>query len=246
MDYDKLPIDKQYALISGGALRVESFKIHPLTLREISDIGFGRYQILLSYVLISKNAIDDLTNKELETIEDFDVVVSNCAHNEDYRNSVEEAMSIFLKEDVNFLEDYSFFSVGNISDMRLINRKNFEEIADAIRLNNMLQKPEPKVIEAEVKESAKMRELRLKQEQGRKMMAEAKNEKQTTTIVDIIATVGTYTQDFAGIMDWTLYQLYQAHASFLKKEDYRERYDAYLAGGDPKKLKLDTHWSRLE
>lgn len=242
--YEDLSLDEEFSLITGTGKKVGEITVYPLTIKEIGNIGFEQYQALLSTVLVTKDVFEGLTEEQLEQIEDFDVVVSNCSHSVEYKQGVERALTMLLREEVKYLEDYQFFIVGDVSEKRLISRENFSEIADIARKQNVLQKPKKK--KRQPKENKKIRELRAKMEKGRKMMAEAKQQKTTTTIVDLIKVVATFGRNFETIADWTLYQIYQAHSIFLKEEDYKQRFDTYLAGGDPKKLKLDTHWSSLK
>lgn len=238
-------LNLEYALITGSSVEIEDFRIYPMTLREIGELGYRKYQEMLGALLVTKEMLDNIPEEHYNEIEDYDIVVSNCIANEEHRLLVETALSLFTREVIVFHADYQFFiGKGNTKDsFKIINRENFPKIAQIIREQNLIEKPK-KVVES--KESKKIRELREKMERGRQQVAKAKNQKTQITVVDLFSIVSVYTRDFNTTASWTIYQLNMAHANFLKQEGYKERFDMYLAGGDPKKLKLDTHWSREE
>lgn len=263
MNFFKEDINKSesLALSAGAPLTVGELIIYPLTIKEIAEVGLETYDNLISAILVNKDMVEGLTEEKMESITDYDVIASNCINDNDFKERCEKCLSMFTKKEVIWVSsglDNGTFVLSNVkyleedlsslksSDIQLVYSQNLEQVARAIRLVSLLNKPQKtKSSSSESKKpvSKKVERLLRKREEGRKKMKEAKNLKNEITLTDIYNIVGVYTRDFNKINDWTLYQLYSAHSMFMKQEDYKERFEIFLAGGEPDKLQLDRHWS---
>lgn len=250
--------EEELALAVGGSINVGGIRVYPLTIGEIGEIGLNKYDGMIASLLTSKDMITDMDEEKLNLITDYDVVMTNLNNNKEFKDSFLMGLETFLKEKVSWEGDKSIFIIGDLDliandlsnsnsyPIRFITSKNYEPVIRAIRLVNLLNKPEFPKKKKEVPltpQQKRIQELKAKRDKGREQIKEAKNIKGALSLIDIYSIVSTYVLDFNKIKSWTLYQLYSAHNMFMKHSDYQERFDIFLAGGEAKKLKLDQHWS---
>lgn len=134
------------------------------------------------------------------------------------------------------------------NDMKLVDRDNFDDIVNIVKLQNYLEKPDSKISE----ENPIDEETRLLQEHMRKMREKVENIKknqqesegidQDIDVSDIISAVSSKSNSINKLNVWylTLYQLYHEYARLELIDNYDLSVRAMLAGA--KKVDL-THWS---
>ena len=85
-----------------------------------------------------------------------------------------------------------------------------------------------------------------KRNKGRKLLEEARGQ-DNITLSDLTLNLAVFLGgDFDRATNLTLYQFYELYQKFLRQERYEQNFDVYIAGGDPKKLDLDNHWTARE
>lgn len=262
IDQELNKIDQEFALLSGNKVKIdENISIYPLTLKEISEIGYAKYNDLMAKALIVKEMMTDLTEEQLETLNDFDLIVANCSNENDtsYRDDMELYLSLITKKIVTYIDSVGMFLVKTLEDLRetenlkTIDRRNWERITEIIRLQNNLEHPKSEldlirrqnIADSKLSESSRKRlqELRKKRTKGKKQLADAKGMKTSLSVNDVIQIVATYMNSYSEVFNLTLYQLYRIYNTLSKKDDYEHRFASYLEGGDFKKLKIDVHWT---
>jgi hypothetical protein len=132
-------------LLAGLPLPMNNIcKIYPLSLRTIAEIEYEEYNKYLMY-LISEPKDFGITIDEGEQITTFDIIVSNMIHgNDEFRNIVNTSLKLFIKEDIQFLNQYGIFVIGNIDEQRFICRDNFELLKNNLKIMNCIGEQKPK------------------------------------------------------------------------------------------------------
>ena len=247
---DKLNNDTRYffELISGSPVKLgDTCSVYPLTLKEIGVLGYIEYQNKIALLTASKNTLIQGGGNKLDDVDVYDIIAATSIQQEDFRKMIEDSLSTLIKEPVKFFPDGAVFVIGTMDEirdksnkLRYIDKKTYSEIAQVIRLQNVIKVEEKKEKQYA---SEKARQLAEKRERGRKAMAQAKGQKETTTIEDLVSMAGVFTGNISKVMEWTVYQLHNQCEAFIRKEDYESKFNQLLAGADPKKVKLDKHWS---
>ena len=232
--------DLKYQLLSGSPIKINKVgEITPFTLKEIGSIGEELYNKSLSILTLDKSRLDEERVVELKNFSNFDILVTNCRSSDEFRIDVEVAFTIFFRELVTFIPEYLIFMLGNVEEKRFIHQENFDEVVKVLKMQNMIDdKPKKKI----KYKNERARKLAEKREKGRELVKKAKGET-APTLVDLISTLGVYTQDISTVLNWTLYQLYDQYDKFTKQENYHNNFEMFLVGTDPKKLKLEKHWT---
>lgn len=237
-----------YELITGSPINLNGVcKIHPLTLREIGNVGYSEYQSIISLITVDKNTLSQSKDVNFDNLESYDIIVATCKDNKSFKRTIEDGLSLLTKEPVRFFTESAIFIVGTSeeikdksSNIRIIDKNIYTQIAKVVRFQNLIKPPED--VKEKVYASEKARMLAEKRERGRKMMADAKGIS-PTTIEDLISMAGVFTGNINKVMDWTIYQLHSQCEAFINREQHESKFQQLLAGADPKKVKLDKHWS---
>lgn len=200
-----------------------------------------KYNEHLSLLCFDKNSLDLSKKPQLKDISSFDILTTNAYHDIDFRNKIETALELFLREKVTFIPEFLIFYVGDIEEQRFIHRENFDEIVKILKLQNNLQLA-PKEKKDKNKMSKKAQMLLKKRDRGRKLLAKARGQ-DDISLGDLVSVMGVFTQDINKVLDMTLYQFYDQYERYLKRENYMNNFEMMLVGADPKKLNLDKHWT---
>lgn len=216
-------------------------KVHPYTLREISEIGVVEFNKKLALLFVDSSVLDDKVKEEIDItkVKGFDIIENSCVYDSEMKKMYEEALSFFLKEEVEFYSKYSFFVVGDIKEERVLHRENFDEFLSIIKQQNNISK---EVKKAEKKMSEKQKRLMEKREKGRKLMAKAKGQ-DDIGLFELATNLSIFLGEIEKVFNLTLYQFYNQLEKYMRKDTYERNFNMYLQGADPKKLNLDVHWT---
>lgn len=268
--------DVLFELTTGSPIRIRDghFKVavYPLSLKEIGNIGFYEYQNLLSALLLNKESVEERLPEYAERdgwdeVTDFQIIISNCIVDEEYKNMIIRAFEMFLKEEVEFNSTTGLFTTKNA----IISEKLFDNIVMAIKHQNLLKvedkkkkKEKKKVFNTDnISEKdlekypphirKRIKNLIEKRNRGRKNMKEARAKELgmdldfVTVISHQINYLGIYTRQLSEVLNWTLFQLEEQHKMFVKHEGYTNNFSIYAQHGvEPKKLGIDRHWTLPE
>lgn len=238
--------DLKFQLINGVPIFVKGIGyVYPLTMREIAMCIESKYNSVIG--LFTKTLDDlELDKEQLDNgLTYFDFVMFTCMKEEHIRVEVEHILSQILRQPVSIERENLCFYVGDKSKsvdadkVKLIDKDTFEEFADVLRLQNCIEKTKPK--KRKKPTNSKVEMLKKKRANGRKLLQEAKGE--DFSMADIQSTLGVFYGDLEKVGRMTIYQVNDQYNKFMRQEKYDKQYDTYLAGADPKKLDLNTHWS---
>lgn len=230
------------ALLGLPVLYKDLFIIYPAKMEEICKIGFEKFFGYLNFIgLYKPRDIKDPTIKLfLEDKTDFDFFFFNCIQDE---AKAIEALSFFLGEtDILFLQETEQIVVGNITERRIIDEKNFFGLQSAIQLLHWQTPSSAEFLPSDDERLRSMKEkIRLGEEKARKQKAKAITGPQME-LSDLISSL-RIALPALDISQMTYYAFRDA----LIRLGYQEAYDinnrAALAGAKIDKNKL-KHWMR--
>jgi len=215
-------LDLNLNLLSGDPILFQNIcNIHPLTLREMKNLGFNTYNRYLSVLCISLNDVKEMMNLNEEDIDIFEIIYFNCKSDAIYQSLVFTALECFLKEKIGLCE-YGFY-LGKITENRIINKNNFSNIIRIIKLQNCL-------IEKEIEEKIKPAN-----ERARKMLEQMKKNqeelnkvksKNSLNLYDLISIFAAYSENINIFNVWDL-SFYQFNNQFNRLTIMKE-YNANL------------------
>lgn len=206
--------------------------IHPLTLREIATIGEIQYNKYLSALCFE---IEDVLSGEdldgVEGISTYDILMANCISNENYKELITSAISLFFKDDVSFYaysqegNNYAFLYLGELEEERIINKDNFENIKLILQQQNNIQR-------------SKAEEYNPANEKARQLIEQIKKNRQNAPkpkqLVDLHSIIsGVAWKGGVGIgsiWDLTIYQLYDAYYRLNIVDTYDKTLNGIYSG----------------
>lgn len=234
----------QLKLQRGSAISVgELCKVHPLLLDEISEIEEEKYNQYINILMIDKSTVnrDEISDEQYRNLTSYYVLVSYSHHDEMIRIMTEEALSIFLKEQVTYHSEGYFF-IGEKSEQRIIDSNSYEEIKSVVRKQNYLQEKE---VEKEFKPANdKAAEIIEKMKKAKEKM-QKQNSDEGLNLSDIISIVANHSEDINILTVWnlTVYQLYECYLRLIMWDEYHTT-NLHLPHMDEEARKSFKHWAR--
>lgn len=243
-------MDIKLKLLAGLPINVDGVgKLYPLTLRDIAEIGEKTYNSYLNVLCFDIEDLDISDEiKNIEGITTFDIIMSNCIQNKEFKSTVIDSLSLFFREDVNFsLEkinesDFYLLHIGDLKDQRIIHRENFESIKDILKQQNNISK-------------AKEEEYNPANETARKLIEKIKKNKQNApkpkNNIDLHSIIsGVAWKSHIGInnvWDLVICQLYDAYYRLDIVDNYEKTlYGVYAGTIDAKKTDFKKiNWSNI-
>lgn len=156
---------------------------------------------------------------------------------------------LFEDENGEIITDEDRLEELDESEIKIITRDNFDDIVEAVKLQNYLKKPD-KIKNDEMnpadeetrKLMERMKELNEKVEEKKRQQKKAYGEDEEINISDIVSAVTTKSNSInkLNVWDHTLYQLYDEYARLELIDNYDFSIRAMMAGAEKIDLK---HWS---
>lgn len=226
---EKMIADKPFLLDNIGM-------IYTPYVRNILDISSAKYFEIINNLCCTKYSFSDYEDIP-DDFSAFDFVVALCLNNKDVRKSFEQVLSIILKREIIFIEEYVCFLIkDDDTNISYINKDNFDEFQEILRIQNGIKKPKVKK-----DRSKRLRDLEKKSEKGRMLLAKSKG-------LDIrleteVLNMGVFLNDLDKALDLNIYQFNNQYIKFMKFQEYQEKYKALLSGADKKDVDLKGHWT---
>lgn len=239
-------VDVRLKLLRGSSIRVDGLgEIKPLTLGEIVDMSYLKYQ---QYLRILTIKLEDIPNFHVfqENGKDiFDILISS--QDVQLTTLFIESLKCFLREDnihINIPFGIVFLGEleGNTLD-RVIDKSIFAKLKDVIEMQNCLKgNVIPKYNAVNDKAQSIIEKLKQSSEYINKL--NGKSNSDDIDISDIISAVSVKSTNVNkfNVWDFTLYQLYDEY----KRLDIIGQHDisiqSILHGADMNKVQM-KHWS---
>lgn len=240
-------VDLKLSLLSGEPMCSSLLVVEPLTIREIKDIGFSKYNKLISLIAANKK---DITNDDpkFDGISLFEFVINSG--NEELIGSYLEAIAFFLKRSISDLDVNEFglifegrdFSFDIEKCTKIVNKDNFEDFVQIIKYQNCLSSPSEKY-DKPTPANEKSRRILEKINKGKEIVSKIKSKtKSDIDFADIVSAVSTKSNTYnkQNIWDLTIYQLYDEYKRLEAISGYDFGIMAMLQGAKIDDMK---HWS---
>lgn len=235
-------------LIKGDPIDLSNgFKVHPLTLGEIADIGEDVYNSYLSVIMTNKSILNNLSENditkeelnELYKLTDLEFILYLAVHNHTILLTLINSLETFLKCGVEIGRDIGIVLKSEDKECFLENEL-FNEIKAIIIKQNFLKDNESSAFKPA---NAKAKALLEKMMKAKEKIQKQNNE-EGLSLKDIISIVAAYSNDINIISVWklTVYQLYESYLRLTLWDDYHNKFLLLPHTADSKSLDL-THWA---
>jgi hypothetical protein len=246
IDEGKLLRGKQIVLENVGILK-------PITVDEIIDIGYKNYYKYLSFLVfeIDDLQIDALEKQKMikENISIFDIIISSCLHNEEYKKITLDALSFFFHEPVYMLDNTALFYLGKIDECHFIHRENYDDFKMILKLQNYLISND--VLDENPKDE-RTRILLEKRRKAREKLAKAKAKENNEdvdniTFADLVSIMCANANGINHENVWSMnYYMFQNQFQRMKLiNDFDINIRSILAGANPDKIDMKHFISHL-
>lgn len=215
--------------------------VRPLPIKEIIKMGSAKYNGRLGLLLLDEIEIAKIVKEKtgedlsLEQIEPLAYLLQSAVVDDTFLLELQSAFSTFIQEEILLLPKINSVLVGNPSEKKLINSKNYRDFQDILRIQNKKEIKEPPP-ENETAGQRKMRLLREKVAQVKKKQAEKNGD--SSSLVDMLEIAKVYGID---VEKCSLYALYSLIRRYQAKEKWEQDIQMLCAGADSKKIKT-KYW----
>jgi hypothetical protein len=232
-------IDLKLTLLSGEPIYTGKVKIEPLKVRDISKIGFMKYQQYLSILTAKPNDLIVIDESSVpEDITTFEVILS--LRREELVTLLVDGLCLFLGKDLS--EEQSDHIIENgllFGKDTIVNKSNFNEIIEIIKCQNGLTNIEEKYNPKDNKAQSIIDKLKKGKEWVSKKKSNSNENIDFSSIVSSVSTKSNH-YNFNNIFDLTVYQLYEEYNNLNKIDGYNTNILAMINGAKDVELK---HWS---
>jgi hypothetical protein len=233
--------DIELKLLAGMPIEIEGAGLfYSPTLREIISLGYSVYTKYISAILFDKSNIE---GAESADISNFEFLFGLSIHNEDFRNTITDALSFFFRKETQLYADDTgaFFYLGDLSCR--VNESNFETIQDVVKKANHIKiTKEPEFRPA----NDKAREMIEKILAARKNRPKPKEKMNLHSIISGLAWRNNGI-NLVNIFDLTIYQVYDGFFRTEKIDNYQFTLSGIYAGTvNGKEINYQNiHWTRI-
>ncbi len=227
--------------------------IYPPKLGEVIDLGYDKFQSILSILTATKpleKSKDSETNELMEQLTDFQFILFMASIDAKMNKEFKEGFQFFTHEDVTITANPPAIFVGPIAEQRVINETQFYDFQHVMRRMNFLEVEGEEIIIYPDDPPATKR-LKLKMRENREKVRRAKAKKNSQEkgsdmkLSDLVAsmTINDCGLNISNIWDITYYAFHDQ----LKRMGWRDQFNinqkAALAGAKINKSQL-KHWMR--
>lgn len=223
-----ISIDNELRLLKGSSFFIDQIEIKPLTIGEIIEIGYEKYQQSLNIFILELEDIVKEIPEEFNEIKIFDLLLNSGVN--DLFEGLLSSIYIFLKPSKIDVIDNEI-----ILDNKKINSNNWDYICEIIKMQNCVKRTE--------KEEYNPGNERAKKfiEKLNAMKKDLPKIKSDITFPSMISGVAWKAQNIniKNIWDLTIYQLYDALNRLNLIDDYQFTLTGIFSGTvDGKKIDM--------
>ena len=237
----------------GGPVFIEDIcAVYSLTLGEIVDVGYDKFQQYLS-VLISNKPTDIKSDNELkqllEQISDFQYLLLMVSMDPQMNSLVKSAFQFFTHSQATFILDPPQIVLGPLEEKHILDEQHFYDLQRLLRRMYFIETEEDEIVINEdddpMTKKLKM-QMRVNREKVRRAKAaKAAREKSDLKLSDLI---GSMAINDCGLNIHNIWDItYYAFHDQLKRMGWRDQFNinqkAALAGAKINKSQL-KHWMR--
>ena len=237
----------------GGPVFIEDIcAVYSVTLGEIVDIGYDKFQQYLS-ILTADKPTDIKGDKELkqllESISDFQYMLLIASMDAQVNSLIKSAFFFFTKTNATFSLDPPQILMGPIDEMHVLDEQHFYDFQRVLRRMYFLEQEGEEIIiyddDDPVTKKLKMQMRANREKVRRAKAAQAARDKTDLKMSDLI---GSMTLNDCGLNMINIWDItYYAFHDQLKRMGWRDQFNinqkAALAGAKINKSQL-KHWMR--
>lgn len=223
--------------------------LYPATLRDISRIGYSKFQLYLSIWTMSKPVISEGNEMKdfLMGLSDFQYLILMACTDKEVLQNAKEGFKFFTREDIIFSPKSEEIIVGPIEEKHIIKEEEFMLLQSCLKHMYFIDNGQEEII-INKDDDARVREIKRKLLERRRKLAAAKAQQNGSSDIefsDLISSlaVGNIGLNISNIWDITYYAFHDQ----LKRMEWREQFNinnrAALAGAKIDKEQL-KHWIR--
>lgn len=233
--------DLELKLLSKNPIVVDKVPIYPISIDEIANIGFVRYNSELRLLCLNKDDVQSLVGKDISHIGVFDYLVGNALNDEELMSMMIYWLTVLTHEDVEFSIETFSFNVGD--DKAVIDHNNFNEIQSVIRSRNGLtdyeEETDNPANDAARRVLERRKEERLKRKKSRKP---CENDDEMLNLADLVSILASGLKlNLPDVMGYDLYQFNNQFNRLKIMDDYEVSVQALLHGAKKDDVHF-THW----
>ena len=229
--------DLDLRLCAKDPIFVDGVPIYPISIKEISRIGYTKYNTDIRFMSLNESDIGALLGRDISDIGSFNYLVGNAIHDKETM----QMMLFWLSKITHSKITFSGQRLSFVGDGFEITKDNFDEIQSIVRLRNGLQGIEEEE-ENPDNEAARRVLQRRKEERLKRRKAKSGGDESSLTLADLVSILASgmgMTMD--EIMEYDLYQFNDQFNRLKIMEDYEVNVQALLHGAKKEDVKL-THW----
>ena len=240
--------DISLKLLMGRTIDIHGFKIHPLKIEEITDIGEQLYNQYLGVLLYDIDLIENISKENLKDLgidkfTTYHFLILNAYNNADFKQLVIDSFEMFLKEKVGFHDETAIFYVERNNHAEPITLEFYELFRKIIIKQNFLKELEEE--ENLLFGNDLAREWYLEMKRKEKNMPKPKSNVDLQSIIS--AVMWKSGKSIEEILKMTIYQLYDGYYRLSTIDDCVNLTQGIYSGNiDQKSVKQsELNWAKI-
>jgi len=225
-------------LLANLPLYVDKIPIYSPLLREIAEIGFEKYGIILTCGTIVKDILIDA--EKLGITNNYDALIFAINQNKESFGTFLYSLFFFTK--IEFGAKLIDNDLVFVKDDIVLDRNNYDLLVTSIKLANKL----------EVENTEELDEFDRRVMEAEKKLKELQNNNNSSeklTFADLISCVANFDGNglnIINIWDLNVYQFYEQLQRGQLKEQYRWNLKLLLAGAKPDNIKTESYLQNIK
>jgi hypothetical protein len=206
------------------------------TIREVISMGYTSYLEKMSYLLFSKDSLEEL-NEEIENISDFELMINYNFHAENFRKALSLSFLFFFNNNHKTL-DNGLIYFNNFEENTILTEEKWKLIQKIIRTAHFV--PEKEEYVAGNDKAKKLIEKIMKN----KKKNEKNQQEGKINLHSILSGIAWRTNGIGSLLDLTIYQLYDGYYRLGVIDNHNYTMTGIYTGNvDGSKIKLlDINW----
>lgn len=228
--------------------------VYPRTLKDIAEIGYEKFRILLQIILAKKPLLED--NSELsaliDSLSDYQYFLLMTQVDQEFNSYAKEAFMFFCHEQVTFSTELAQIIIGPIAEKHTMNEEKFTFFQKMLTRMYFLDEGGQDDIVINENDTDRVKKIKRAMLKNREKLARAKakerrqnsGDKSELSFSDLIGSfaIGT-NQNLNDVYNLTYYAFQDQLKRMGWKEEYNTNTRAAFAGAKIKKEQL-VYWIR--
>ncbi len=231
--FNMTDVDLKLKMISNVPIIIDGISIYSVSIKQIAEFGYKKYNQAIKILCISKQEIESLINEKISPLEFLQM---NMIFDPTVKIVLNEILSLICKANVVYSDKQECFVIGG----RLLDKNNFNEVIDIIRkINSVGTTNEP--TEHPSNEKAKM--ILQKRRKARMKLMSSSNNNEALNLYDLVSIVAVGLKlPIDTVTEYSIYQLLDQFKRLMAKENYETSISSLLHGANKNDLEL-KHWT---